>query len=299
MQRNTAISVLKTIWHHMHQFRIFLGVTPFRVIDETSNGLVFLSARISTPLARRGEVIAIPRDQMIFSYVRNFGQWGLDEAEFLVHAARSRKCLEECSFQLIDLGAHAGLVSKIFLDNFRDEKTSAVLVDPLVENFQAQKHNLQKYKTRIQFCNMALSNNSGSAEFEIDLKNIGASRLHDREKNNEASILQQVQTISVPDFESKYLQNSSSIILKSDLEGFDVQAVNMFSDEVWQRIIAGVIEIDPSTKLDEKDLRTLTTRLSRFNVSTNSNRPESLTPIEIESIWVQEKRTSSNLYFWV
>jgi FkbM family methyltransferase len=298
MGHNNIISILKKLWYQMHRLRILLGLTPFRIIDETAEGLVFLLARIKTPLARRGEVIAIPRDKMIFSYVRNYGQWGLEEAQFLVKVAKSRTEFTDSDLLLIDLGAHAGLVSKIFIDSIPIDNTKMILVDPLLENNQAQRHNLLRYEKSVEFCNMAISDFTGSAKFEVDLENIGASRLLDEARGSVGSLVQQVQTISVPDFVLRYLQNSATIILKSDLEGYDVEVINMLSDKIWERIIGGIIEIDPLSELSERDTSLLIGRLKFFNVSTKSTRSETLTHHEIASIWDEKKRTVSNLYFW-
>ena len=68
-----GIATLKIFWHFIHRLRITLGMTPYRELYETPNGLVFLSARINTPLSRKKEVIAIPKDNVIFTYVKNYG----------------------------------------------------------------------------------------------------------------------------------------------------------------------------------------------------------------------------------
>lgn len=296
--KKSLVSKLMVIWSNLHRIRIQFGVTPFAEIDSELDGLVFLKARVRTSLAAKKEVIALPRDNMIFSYVKNFGQWGTTEAKFLTELVIAQKRVNVSQLLMIDLGAHAGLVSKIFLDKLPGEDIQVILVDPLPNNVKAQMHNLQMYSTKVVHCPMAISTSSGMAEFEINPENIGASRLKNSSANSSKIERIQVQTISISDFEVKYLRNNSRyLILKSDLEGIDARILNEFSEAVWHRLIGGVFEIDSTSELDTDEIESLTKKLSPYRMSFSPNMEKELSEENFRSIWRSDQRKVSNLYF--
>jgi FkbM family methyltransferase len=291
-------SVLLNIWSEFHRIRIRLNLTPFKGDVTDEDGLVYLTARITTPLAKRKETVAIPRDNMIFSYVKNYGQWGVTEASFLASLVTARSRLHPNHFLMIDLGAHAGLVTKVFLDKIVNADVQVILVDPLSYNLKAQVHNLKKYAGRIQHCNMAISNTSGVAYFEINSDNIGASRLIDDSSNSSSLKKIQVQTISATNFEDKYLRGTArDIIIKSDLEGIDAQILSTLSEKIWERVVGGVFEIDSSIALSSEETELLTARLSKYRKSLNSEMTLELSEEEFRSILNYERSQVVNLYF--
>jgi FkbM family methyltransferase len=290
--------MLMVNWSRLHRLRIHLGLTPFSEIQTDSDGVAFLKARVKTPLAARGEVIAIPKDRMIYSYVKNYGQWGTTEARFLENVVIHPYLQSSTKILLIDLGAHAGLVSKIFLDKLPDADIETILVDPLSKNIKAQVFNLKRYATRIKHCPKAISFSSGLANFEIDSENIGASRLSNAVQISDGDRNILVETISIPDFETKYLHgNSRSIVLKSDLEGIDAKILNSFSDQTWSRIIGGVFEFDSTSVLNADEINALAEKLSQFRTSFDANMSTVLSEIDFRSIWISDQRLLSNLYF--
>ncbi len=292
-----GIATLKIFWHFIHRLRITLGMTPYRELYETPNGLVFLSARINTPLSRKKEVIAIPKDNVIFTYVKNYGDWGSIEANHLVSIANKEHFAATSHITLIDFGAHAGLVSKIFLDKFVGDKIEVILVDPLPMNVEAQTHNLRKYSKVVKQCEIAITPLTGVVQFEVDLNNIGASKLKNNLIMPYHSRIIEVPGISAQHFELSYLQNSSRIIYKSDLEGLDAKIINQFSGDVWNRMVGGIIELDPNSNLEKKEANELSKKFSSFNLSLNSDMSKLLSISDLCDILESVGGPTLNLYF--
>lgn len=292
-----GVATLKRVWSFIHRLRIALGITPFKILYETPNGLVFLSARINTPLSSKREVIAIPKDNVIYTYVKNYGEWGSLEANYLVSIANKEHFATSSHITLIDFGAHAGLVSKIFLDKFIGNRIEVILVDPLPMNIEAQAHNLRKYSKMVKQCESAITPLTRMVEFEIDLNNIGASKVKQGlTAHNNRNIIE-VLGISAQQFELRYLQNFSRIVYKSDLEGLDTKIINQFSENVWNRMVGGIIELDPHSNLEKEEIKALLKKFSSFNLSLNSDMSKLLSISDLDEILGSSCRSVSNLYF--
>ena len=291
-----GVATLKIFWSFIHRLRITLGITPFKILYEMPNGLVFLSARINTPLSGKREVIAIPKDNMIYTYVKNYGEWGSIEANYLASIA-NKEHYTSSRITLIDFGAHAGLVSKIFLDKFIGDKIEVILVDPLPVNLEAQTHNLRKYSKVVTQCEMAITPLTGVVQFEIDLNNIGASQVKKGLITFNHRNIVEVPGISAQQFELKYLQNFNRIVYKSDLEGLDAKIINQFSENFWNRMVGGIIELDPHSNLEKEEIKALSRKFSNFNLSLNSDMSQLLSTSDLNEILGSVGRSTLNLYF--
>jgi FkbM family methyltransferase len=293
----TLVTHLKTLLSNFHILRINLGINPFKVLVEDPEGLVYLKARVKTGLARRGQVICLPKDQMIYSYVQNYGQWGSDEGVYLATLATKHKKLHHEDIILLDLGAHAGLVSKVFKNHTRPYKSNLILVDPLPLNIKAQKFNFQDERGSINHCQKAITLESGKVKFEFNIANIGASRVSSDQEHYLGENLMEVPAISARDFEIEYLGGHEKILVKSDLEGLDATILNSFSKETWSRIIGGVIEIENALKNKEDIIKLLTSHLFHYKLYWDWNSKISLNHSEVLDLWNNKKILVKNLYF--
>ena len=212
---------LRELLHFLHNVRINLGITPFVQTGELGSGISLFRARIKTPLARKGQLLAIPVDRMIHSYVLNYGQWGKKEADYLtkVLASSLTKYPNDCI--LVDFGAHAGFVSKQVLDKLKSSRIKALLVDALNSNLSAQEFNLSTHSDRISLINCALSDVSGTTKFLMDMNNVGGSHMKGDSSPTLSEVEYDVQSMTPAEFEMRYLQGEKKLVIKSDIEGWD------------------------------------------------------------------------------
>lgn len=82
------------------------------VVGEAANGNRILRLRRGMPLGKKGALLQIPRDEIIFEEVRKFGHWEPAESLFLSQAmARLQERDGIIETLLLDIGAKTGLVT--------------------------------------------------------------------------------------------------------------------------------------------------------------------------------------------
>lgn len=291
------VSSLKTIWYCFHLIRIRLGITPFALGGEHKPGINLLRARMRTPLARRGERIAVPYDRMIYSYVLNYGQWGRDEARFLTELIRSVLKQESTRFMLVDFGAHAGLVTKQVLDNLKNTDARAILVDPLKTNIEAQEFNLFRHRTSTTHVKYAISNISGLSSFLMDSSNVGSSHVKGNSAQTSSEIECEILSMTPNEFEELYLQDEAKIVIKSDIEGWDAYVLGSLGAVTWKKIIGGVIEIEGNLDSASPHARNLKNELAKFKLYWDPQGRDKVSIFTLFDEWSSNRKEVRNLYF--
>jgi len=292
------VPTLKSIWYFFHVYRIKFGITPFVMIGEHKPGINLLRARVGTPLARRGQCIAVPNDKMIHSYVLNYGQWGKDEARFLAKLIKpvlkeeSNRCL------LIDFGAHAGLVTKQVLDNLENPNAYAILVDPLGMNIEAQEFNLSRHRISTTHVKYAISNISGRSNFLMDTNNVGSSHIKGNSTLTSSEVQYEIKSMTPKEFEELYLQKDERIAIKSDIEGWDAFVLGSLGPTTWKKIIGGVIEVEGNLDSIAPHALNLKKELSEFKLSWDPLNQHEVSILALFDYWTSSGEEVRNLYFY-
>jgi FkbM family methyltransferase len=261
------------------------------------SGINLFRARIKTPLAQKGQLLAIPADRMIHSYVLNYGQWGKKEANYLTKVLESSLKKHPNDTTLVDFGAHAGFVSKQVLDKLKSSRVKAILVDALTSNLSAQVFNLSAHIGRISLITSAVSDVSGPTKFLMDMDNVGGSHMKGNISPTLSEVEYDVQSMTPAEFEMQYLQTGAKFVVKSDIEGWDAYVLGGLSSKIWNNIIGGVIEVE--TGLNPQSAHTLNLKesLSEFELFWDPSSKEQISIGSLFEFWTGDSREVRNLYF--
>jgi FkbM family methyltransferase len=280
-----------------------LSLLAARELGSEIDGLVKLRFRANCAIAERGASVFIPRDSMIFEYVKNLGCWAPDETEFL--SEQINKVLNTSSvgshIALVDLGANIGL-STLQVNRKLKKRIRFILVEPLSTNVLAIEKNLSLFNLErdCKVLKYALGEETRQGFMEIDLLNLGASHL----VKNHASLansnsLIEVNVKSAQEFAHEELSQFSDLFLKSDLEGLDCEVLSSFPDSLWDRVKGGVIEVIPNPNLNDRALERLLLLLSAFeNISWDFDLQRKLELHEIREFWLStDSSPTRNVFF--
>jgi FkbM family methyltransferase len=188
-------------------------------------------------LGKRNAVIYVPSDETITKSIIRNGYWEKEEVRHL-----SEKALQaHGKVNLIDLGAHAGLISLQIL-NLVPSIFKAILVEPVPLHAKCINLNLLPFNSKIELCNFALSKVAGIKEGYTDVLNRGNFTLERAAASNKYESIK-VEAIGARKFSQSLTMLGGDLIIKSDLQGMDAEVLDEFDNEVWEKTIACVIEV--------------------------------------------------------
>lgn len=290
----------KEKWHH---FKMVHSLLYAREVGVDSQNLTTLKFRKDCILGKKGSYIKAPKDEIIFSYVKNLGFWAIEESVFLGDKINLylRDNIDPNPL-FLDLGANIGL-SSIQLSNLLEIQSDMkyLLVEPISAHLSAIRFNIHNnpFLKDAIICPFALASHTGKGMMLINEKNRGASSLADLINNDVEGKYENVQTVRVEDFEHEYLQGDETIFLKSDIEGLDHVILGNLSDNTWKRIYAGVIEVIPNPNLDQVLLNQLIRFLEKYqHLSWDPDHSYKLLHNEIVGFWTStDIFLARNLYF--
>ena len=92
-------------------FAVKFGFVGARLVNNTSSENVHLKLNKTYALGYKGFVVELPRDKMIYSFIKNRGSWELEESEFLASGLKKAAVSPKSRVAFLDIGANSGLVS--------------------------------------------------------------------------------------------------------------------------------------------------------------------------------------------
>jgi len=206
-------------------------------------------------LGKRNSIIYIPSDTAITKNIIRNGFWEKEEVRHLSKAALQA----DGKINLIDLGAHAGLISLQVL-NLVPGISRAILVEPVPLHAKCINLNLLPFNSKIELCNFALSKEAGIKEGFTDVSNRGNFTLeHTAVANKYESIY--VEAIGARKFSQSLTMLGGDLIIKSDLQGMDAEVLDEFDDEVWEKTVACVIEVWSLPAVNKDTVQSLVKKL--------------------------------------
>ena len=143
---NSYLTLIKLIKNFLKlEFNKILNILGFRGAKELGN-IANLNSQLKLnqnyPLGKKGTLIQIPKDKVIFDAVKLRGQWGTEESIYLA------KFLQEFpKALLIDVGANCGLISLATL-NIANQMNDVILVEPIARHVEAIEFNLRKISNK-------------------------------------------------------------------------------------------------------------------------------------------------------
>jgi FkbM family methyltransferase len=264
-----------------------------RVSDEASITMIKLLR--NSFLGKRNSIIYIPSDTAITKNIIRNGFWEKEEVRHLSKAALKA----DGKINLIDLGAHAGLISLQVL-NLVPGISRAILVEPVPLHAKCINLNLLPFNSKIELCNVALAKVAGIKEGFSDLANRGNFTLeHTAAANKYESI--RVETIGARKFSQSLSSLEGDLILKSDLQGLDAEVLDEFDSEVWERTIACVIEVWSLPVVNKETVESLVKKLQlHFSVweihLMDFESRIKVSPDELSTRWTDSSGRYTNLF---
>lgn len=268
-------------------FRIFHIEACF---DSNNEVLRLRSKSIFGP---RDTTLIVPKDNFIYLHFKRSGFWGLPTSYFIRHKMKKLD-----NPLVLDLGAHAGLVSLQALKmNFN--KGRVVAVEALPNHYHALVCNFSPEKL-VAFSGAITGEDFLSRiSIAVDTNNLGnSSLLSDLVSSQNVQVNQtEVDVIS-----KDLLLNEigiSSFILKSDLQGYDAKVLSSFPANFWNSCKAGVIEVNAGSAINALDVSEVLRRIDCFaNVSWTPFNIKRLNTQEIYEFWTSKSGQERDLYFW-
>ena len=285
---------LRWCWKLIRQIflvKIFLqGAHPVGKIGQ----LELIKLNKTSSLGSKGDFVCLLRDQVIYRSVVMEGQWEIQTSKFLADQLMSHP-----GSTLVDLGANQGLITKQVLNKLHFE-VSAILVEPLPAHILASRINLSNFQHShsITFVEGALDIQSGNRIIYSDNVNFGNTTFSEYLIPMGRSIGSTITTLSIKEFEENYLADKSQIVIKSDMQGFDLTFLITVSIEIWQKVVAASIEVWAVVEVNQAIKEEIRIRLSQFSslvwVVENQNTPTTVD--EVLEYWGRNDGTWRDLY---
>lgn len=286
------LKLLSRIWkEHPFHSAVVVGVA--------ANGNRILKFRRGVPLGKKGALLQIPQDEIIFEEVRRFGHWETSESLFLGQAmARLQKGDGVIETLLLDIGANTGLVTLQTLLSTK-LRPRVVVVEPITRHVEAIKYNLREISRdfQIEVLPFALAPVNGFATIYTEARNHGNTSLLRDLMPSEKFLESEIVLMAVSDFVENHLQGNESIFLKSDTQGFDARILSRFPADVWHRVEAAVIEVWAMRDIESEDVEKCLQNWKGFRYaswSAGGRHQVSLT--EISDFWLSKSLDSRNLF---
>lgn len=277
------------------------GLYGARQIHSRIPGVTLLKLNRRTSLGERGDLLQLPSDRTISNFVRQRGTWELDECRFLVDEIRALESLKQQSKNVLflDIGANAGLISRQ-IRTLLDRDIDMILIEPIPLHVGVINFNLSKFSPNpaIQIFQGALSDKEGTSQIYIQTNNRGNTSLFKDAMLGHSSESTQIDLLDTAKFSQRYLCNYSSIVLKSDTQGFDARILSLIPLNIWKNIRAALIEVWALPDIDEHDITKLISiweKLPNLNFCSSSSPSIPLTLDEINLFWGSKSGKSLNL----
>lgn len=248
-----------------------------------------LKIRLPGLFGPKGTVVAVPRDREIFVRFQEYASWCPSVSLFL------SKSFKKDGVVLLDLGAHAGLISLQTQRFSSNNHNLMVCVEPIPRHVDSLLFNLRNLNCEV--IPKVLSVNNDAVKFYVDEKNFGNSSSSPEVTGNVA--VHELVLASVTAHEIEGILESKPIVLKSDLQGFDAYGLSLFSDGFWDRVERGVVEVLAGTNIERATAEITSSRIGKFkNISWSPFGISRITESELLQFWLSETREERDVYFW-
>lgn len=270
----------------------FIGA---RDVGVTAYGNHLLQLNKDYALGRKGTVLELPKDDIIYKYVKFKGNWELSDCRFLARGLK-KACLQlKLKTALIDIGANTGLVTLQTM-NLSGTTNDLFLFEPIPKHALAIRNNLKGY-SNYHLGEFALSDKNGLAVIYTQATNHGNSSLFDYVVPSSEMILTQIKLVSTEEYCRSFLNDYECYVIKCDTQGMDALILSKFPDRVWQHCESAVIEVWALPEVKRHDVDRLLPKFQRFNyISWYPDGDGVLELEEVSQYWLSKLGSQRNLY---
>jgi len=272
------------------------------LVNNLMNGFIsaptisVLTLREDTSLGKKNEKIFVTNDSYQTWYIMNSRDFHKSFVDKVLKFTKSN-----ISYNLIDIGANTGLLTRCLLNNLNNIK-NCFLVEPDPDNLFCIKNNLQNFEN-INTLDCALDLSDGEKKLFIDQNNKGNLSLNYEMmtlKEDKLSFMNSednyinVKTKNIKNYFND-IRNENNNIIKIDVQGYDEIIFQEIPRDVLIKTDILFIEITPlkSKKFDEEKF-TLNLDLFKKYITSNGNQ---LTKNEVIQITKRQSGKSFDLIF--
>lgn len=255
--------------------------------DGGGNSLVFNRKSL---FGEKGVEIRVPRDKYIFEKFMKNGYFSLPTSIFL-----SQGLKKGCN-SILDLGAHAGLVSLQAIRIARETNVQVIAVEPIPSHHECLRANFKDLKLE-SFAAGFANGNEEHLKIFVDKENLGNSSilpvLLSEKLDNDSYI--SVQAVSL----EKVLRGigTSNFLLKSDLQGLDLHVLSSMKSDTWRQVRRGVIEVNSHIHNSKEECMRLLDKLENFFYLSWEPYPfKEVSRMEVQNFWLSGKSEERDLF---
>jgi FkbM family methyltransferase len=297
LQRFRAIKNLHKTVHFLRVLGQKLRLTGSRQTGFLHDDITTLVLNKSYPLGIKGTVIHLPKDKMIYEFIKLRGKWEFAESEFLANELK-RLCFgrNKERVALVDIGANTGLVTLQAM-NLSKTQNDCILIEPVRSHAAAIRSNFSNSLFNFQVKEFALSDRNGTTEIYKQKSNRGNSSLIEEVVPISEVIKETVQTCDSQEFFGHEMNFYDSIVLKCDTQGYDAKILSRIPSSVWDKVDSAVIEVWALPIIDASHVKELLDKLSDFShIGWNSEEITKLPLKDVSDFWLSKTFQSRNLF---
>lgn len=264
-----------------------------QLIDCDEKNIASLKLLKNTLLGKKGKIIVIPKDNVIYKHVKKIGEWESEESYFLIDI------LNTCENPtLIDIGANVGLISLQVLNNCK-KNIKVELFEPIVEHYNCILKNLSDYNLAVRANNYALGTFSGQLKFYREQNNSGNTS-YDKNSIFAGNFSEEICEVRDANeaLKEKFRDNNDKIVIKSDTQGMDIEILASLELSWFNKIEGGVIELWSRENVKIIELEVLLEKFKdQFIFGYKPDELGSISKEEIKNFMMSKSLQSKNLYF--
>jgi len=273
-----------------------LGFLGAKIKGVTPAGNTLLKLNKNYPLGFKGSIIQLPRDKMIYEFVKNRGFWELEESKFLAKGLiKANKSSSGQKTALLDIGAYTGLVTLQAL-NLSNTNNEVFLFEPIERHIIAIKHNLRNYEN-ININNFALGSQNGESTIFTEASNHGNSSLIKSKVDSIGQIQTVIKIADTKEYCDTSLTKFESYVIKCDTQGMDALILSRIPKRIWEKVECAVIEVWALPEICDLDVTNLLLMCENFQfISWHPKSKKILDFSEVGKFWLGKSGAGRNLY---
>jgi FkbM family methyltransferase len=239
----------------------------------------------------KNTIIHVPNDKFIFEKFRRNGYFSLPMSAFL-----SQGFDDDCK-TILDLGAHAGLVSLQAIRLSQRVDLEIVAVEPIPDHYKCLQENFRELNLKL-FASGFANNDEDFITIYIDKDNLGNSSALQSIAAKDAPTEENIIVPTVALSEVFRSIGESNFILKSDLQGLDLHVLSFAPKSFWLQINRGVIEVNAHSEIDSIECVTMLEQLDElFHLSWGVFPFRKITKFSVEDFWLGGSCEERDLFF--
>lgn len=272
-----------------------IGLSGAKKVGQVTGGNSLLKLNKNYALGRKGTVIELPQDQVIYRYVRERGCWGLDESQFIAHHLMELGKIRNSRTALLDIGANTGLVTLQAM-NLSNTDNEIFLFEPIPRHIQAIRHNC-KNLSKLHINDFALSSENGLSKIFTEHTNHGNSSLILSMVPSVGSVETEIKLVNTTEYCDNFLNRFDHYVIKCDTQGMDARILSKVPNRIWEVVECAIIEVSAIPEISEEEVDKLLSMCHEFQyVSWSPRGGKKIQFQEIREFWLSKSKTHKNLF---